>query len=388
MTKISNKIIPEPKLAKSSTKIEKLAELKDLAKLKKRVTVKIQKLAITKLEKLVKLENRVIVKLEELANTKLQKKSPKPKKPKKPKIPKEPKISKISKKPKTPKTPKISKKPKIPKIPKTLKIPKISKKPKAESYEVESYEVVKAVVGKKPVPLRLVEKSIYEKMKLMNTTDVFINKWQLQRIILALVAIFVSDFLLIFILKKPLIFALGGPVIGLVLYMLQHVSVNNRYKVYRFNRNLEFSKFARLIVPYLRQAKNGTSVYHIFSQMVHRIGDPIDRKLMQKLMIQITDHPSEIWPYLEFANSMSGTDFSITFMTLIYDISQGATDDNIIDELGKEVSQQLMDIISDIIEYKEKKFMMFPSLIVAPNMVLILGYMICIMIYQFKTLGL
>ena len=232
-----------------------------------------------------------------------------------------------------------------------------------------------------------VEKSTYEKMKLMNTSDKFIKNWQLQRILLSLIISVMVSFLIVFVFKQKLLFSIGGPVVGIIFYILKFVDVNSKYKVYKFNRNLEFSKFARLIVPYLRQAKNGTGIYQIFSQMVNRMENPIDRQLMQRLMLQITDHPSELWPYIEFANKMSGTDFSITFMTLIYDISQGATDDNIIDDLGKEVSQQLMDIIRDIIEFKQKKFMSFPTMIVAPNMVLILGYMICMMIYQFGNLG-
>ena len=73
-------------------------------------------------------------------------------------------------------------------------------------------------------------------------------------------------------------------------------------------------------------------------------------------------------------------------MTLIYDIAQGATDDSIVDELGKEVSAQLMDVIRDIVEFKQKRFNLFPSAIVAPNMILILGYMVCVMIYQFAQL--
>lgn len=232
-----------------------------------------------------------------------------------------------------------------------------------------------------------VEKSTYDKMKLMNTSDTFIKNWQLQRILLSVILSVMVSFLIVFVFKQKLLFSIGGPVVGIIFYILKFVDVNSKYKVYKFNRNLEFSKFARLIVPYLRQAKNGTGIYQIFNQMVNRMENPIDRKLMQKLMLQITDHPSELWPYIEFANKMSGTDFSITFMTLIFDISQGATDDNIIDDLGKEVSQQLMDIIRDIIEFKQRKFMSFPTMIVAPNMVLILGYMVSMMIYQFGNLG-
>ena len=261
-----------------------------------------------------------------------------------------------------------------------VKLPKLSKASKKSKSGVKNSE-------KKSFLIMSVEKSSYEKMKLMNTSDKFIKNWQLQRILLSLIISVMVSFLIVFVFKQKLLFSIGGPVVGIIFYILKFVDVNSKYKVYKFNRNLEFSKFARLIVPYLRQAKNGTGIYQIFSQMVNRMENPIDRQLMQRLMLQITDHPSELWPYIEFANKMSGTDFSITFMTLIYDISQGATDDNIIDDLGKEVSQQLMDIIRDIIEFKQKKFMSFPTMIVAPNMVLILGYMICMMIYQFGNLG-
>ena len=235
---------------------------------------------------------------------------------------------------------------------------------------------------KKPFIIRTLEESTYKKMKRMNTTDAFIEKWQRQRIILSVVIAAIIS-VIVLVLHKPLVFTLAGVVVGVIFYVLKHVNVNQKYRVYLFNRNLEFSKFARLIHPYLRQAKNGTSVYRIFNQLVKRMENPIDKNLMQTLMLQITDKPSMMEPYIEFANKMSATDFSVTFMTLIYDISQGATDDTIIDELGKEVSQQLMDIISDIIEFEENKFQMFPTMIVAPNMILIMGYMICMGIFQF-----
>ena len=232
---------------------------------------------------------------------------------------------------------------------------------------------------------KLVEKSTYEKMKTMNTSETFIKKWQRKRVFLSVGVVLLSLFMVIAFKTNPRVVP-AAFLVGLIIYFLKKLSVNRYYTAYKFNRNLEFSKFARLVVPYLRQAQKGASIYYIFSQMSGRLENPLDRQLLQKLMLEITDHPNDIKPYIDFAEKMSGTDFSITFMTLIYDIAQGATDDSIVDELGKEVSAQLMDVIRDIVEFKQKRFNLFPSAIVAPNMILILGYMVCVMIYQFAQL--
>ena len=232
---------------------------------------------------------------------------------------------------------------------------------------------------------KTIEKDIYTKMKAMNTSDSFIEKWQFSRFLTSAVILLFTLIAIAVFKMKPTMFA-AGVVISIVFYAIKGHSVKGYYTRYKFNRNLEFSKFARLVVPYLRQAKGGVSMYHIFGQMVNRLENPIDRHLLQRLMIQITDRPNDIEPYIEFAENMSGTDFSVTFMSLLYDISQGATDDNIVDNLGKEVSSQLMDVIKDIVEFKERKFSNFPTAIVAPNMILIIGYMICTMIYQFAKL--
>lgn len=250
---------------------------------------------------------------------------------------------------------------------------KVERKP-STPVKVESYTFSKTV-----------GKSVYTKMRAMDTSNAYINKWQFNRFMTsAIVAIFSLVAVAVMNLK-PIYFG-GGIVVALLLYLIKGRSVSGYYTRYKFNRNLEFAKFARLIVPLLKQMKDGVSIYSVFAQILPRLQSPIDRKLLQRLMIQITDRPNDIEPYIEFSRSMSGTDFSLTFMTLLYDVSQGATDDNIIENLGKEVSSQLMDVITDIIEFKKSKFTNFPTKIVAPNMILIIGFMVCMMIYQFSQM--
>lgn len=250
---------------------------------------------------------------------------------------------------------------------------KVERKP-STPVKVESYTFSKTV-----------GKSVYTKMRAMDTSNSYINKWQFNRFMTsAIVAIFSLVTVAVMNLK-PIYFG-GGIVVALLLYLIKGRSVSGYYTRYKFNRNLEFAKFARLIVPLLKQMKDGVSIYSVFAQILPRLQSPIDRKLLQRLMIQITDRPNDIEPYIEFSRSMSGTDFSLTFMTLLYDVSQGATDDNIIENLGKEVSSQLMDVITDIIEFKKSKFTNFPTKIVAPNMILIIGFMVCMMIYQFSQM--
>lgn len=224
----------------------------------------------------------------------------------------------------------------------------------------------------------------YYKLKQMNTSKKTIIKWQKNRCIVTLLLFSILGILAI--LMKPS-FIILAIFICLFFYFYHSVLVNKNYLAYKFERNLQFTKFARLVIPYLHQAKYGIGIYQILSQILPRMNSEDDKQLLRKLMVNTTNFPNSVNPFVDFAKKMSNTDFSITFMVILFDISQGAFDNRIINELGQEVTQQLMTAIDDIISYKQKKFMMFPTKLTMINFILIIGYLICILMYEITKLG-
>lgn len=232
--------------------------------------------------------------------------------------------------------------------------------------------------------LKSITETAYTLLRKMNRSDIDILLWQKRRLIL-FSSLLMFAILIAFLMNY--IIGLVFCIFVLLIYFYQELVIRKCYQKYRFERNLQFFKFARLVIPYLMQAKQGISIYQILSNMVRRIETQADQQLLSVLMTQITEQPESIQPYIKFANAMSDSDYAVTFMSVIFDISQGATDEQMIEELGKTVSIQLMQAIDEIITFKRKKFVMFPTKLTMINLILIIGYMVCALIDQINQFG-
>ena len=76
--------------------------------------------------------------------------------------------------------------------------------------------------------------------------------------------------------------------------------------------------------------------------------------------------------------------FLFLFMTTLYDYQQNTFDSSIIEELGKMASEQLFNGVDEIIEFKLRKFNMFPTKITMLSLIIVFGYMISTFINLFK----
>lgn len=224
----------------------------------------------------------------------------------------------------------------------------------------------------------------YDYLKAMSVGDREIRKWQKKHLLLSALVVFVFSIVGIAI-SKPIVIGVGFA-FALFFYYQQLLIIRQKFLVYQFEQNLQFSKFARLIIPYLYHTTDGHGIYQVFSEMLKRTNDETQKPL-RALMIEISESPNDIAPYLSFAKKMSDTDFSVTFMSLLYDISQGQTDSEVVHELAKEASHQLMRTIDDIIEFKKKKFNMFSTKLTMTNMVLMLGYLASVILEQINKIG-
>lgn len=265
--------------------------------------------------------------------------------------------------------------------------PKKKTKPKKQKNEKQARRNMYGVIVNKPSGfyMNFLSDDAYEKMKEMNTSDGFILKWQQQRVLYsALMGVFVI--LIGFYIKMPLI-ALFGPLLAFAWFFMKGKSIDQNYMVYKFNRALEFAKFTRLVVPYLRSDSNGGSesrVYTTLSAVVGRLDTKEDRQLLATLLYEMTQRPEDKQPYVDYAMKVGGTDFAITFMETIYDIRQGSANLNIVERLSRESNEQVQGLMKDIVRMKNKKLLMIATKATMPVMIIILGSIVAIAVQSFS----
>lgn len=169
---------------------------------------------------------------------------------------------------------------------------------------------------------------------------------------------------------------------------MRYKKIRSNYSTWKFQRHLQFSKFTRLLIPYLKQSKGQVSLYSVFNKILPRLEDEQDRNSLYKLMSEMSSKPSDIQPFIDYANRSSGTDMSVLFMSTIFDFQQSTFDTSVIDELGKIASEELINGIDEIINFKLRRFVFFPTKIVMSCFVIVIGFAIAVLISNLSQIQL
>lgn len=231
------------------------------------------------------------------------------------------------------------------------------------------------------------EKDLYRMLEEMGNTKRMIDKFQKKRVKQTLIMGIIGFFFGLFISTWCYLLAIVLPV---VFYRSKYKKVNRAYNAFKFERHLNFSKFMRLLIPYLKesQAQGGTSLYQVFRKILKRTENPVDANSLAKLMSEMTDLPNDIQPFTDFAMRSSGTDMSILFMQTIYDFQQSSYDTSVIDELGRIASAELQKGIDEIVAFKLKRFTFFPTKIAMSAFLIVMGYAVAVLVYNLSTISL
>ena len=232
---------------------------------------------------------------------------------------------------------------------------------------------------------KIAEPRLYALLREMGDTDKAIDKFQRKRVVLSLFVGLVAGGIFGILINQWL--WLVGLVLGFVIYKMQLKNVDRFYMGWKFQRQLNFSKFTRLVIPYLKASDGKASLYGTFNKILERTEDPADRQSLYQLMVEMADRPQDIEPFLDYAERASGTDMSHLFMSTIYDFQQSAFDTSVIDELGRMASEDMMNAVDEIIHMKLKRFMMFPTKVVMVSLVLVAGFAVSILVDNLKDLG-
>lgn len=225
---------------------------------------------------------------------------------------------------------------------------------------------------------KMAEDELYYKLREMGNPDSAIRKYQQNRFFQSL--LFAGLGLIFGLVMNNMLVVGGGVVLGIFMYISRLSTVRKMHNQWKFEREMAFSRFVRLLIPYLKQSGGNVSLYTTFNKMLGRLDDEADRESLYMLMGEIGDRPGDIQPFYDFAERSSGSDMAYLIMSTIYDFQESTTDTTVIDELGKMASEQMMDAIDEIIAFKIRRFGMFPTKVVMSSFILVIGLAVGIVI--------
>lgn len=222
---------------------------------------------------------------------------------------------------------------------------------------------------------QLLNNDLKEKLLEMGNSEVAIYNFQKKRLYLSILSVLSA---LVLIMIHQQFVGLGAIVLAVFMWFQQERKVKKMYQFFQFKKQLNFSKFMRLMIPYLLQEND--SLYSIFNRMYTRIEDQYIKKNLETLMVEMNEYPGVIAPYEQFAQRCSSSETAVLFMTTLFDFQQSSFDSSVIKELGQIASEELFTSIDDIAALKLKRFGMFPTKMTMGSFLITMGFIIGLII--------
>lgn len=223
----------------------------------------------------------------------------------------------------------------------------------------------------------LMENSYKSMLIEMGATDKVMYRIMRNRILQTL-ATFIIFSSLYFIFQTIFVFVVAAGLSGIIYYN-GFQQMKNKYILFSFEQELQFSKFARLIGPYLKKNGGNSPLYAIFNNVMPRLNEPMQKELYH-LMSEMVSNPSDIAPFISFAKRMGDSDFAVSFMTSLYDYQHSTNDLSVIDELVQIANDALMKNIDVVVQYKLRKYRYIPTLFTVSIIFVLMGFFVAMFI--------
>jgi hypothetical protein len=221
---------------------------------------------------------------------------------------------------------------------------------------------------------RIAEHDLYQMLQEMGLNEERFVKFQKKRFTLSLLMFIPFIFFSIFFNKWLFIAGVG---VGVFVWTNEYNRATKFYRNFQFEKQLDFSKFMRMLIPYLLQS--GATLYSVFNRMLGRLDEGHVKRCLERLLIEMNEQPNSEEPFKKFAIDASGTDSAVLFMTTLYDFQQNTFDHSIITELGQMASEELFEGVDDIIAYKLRKFVMYPTKLTMASFLITAGYAVAML---------
>lgn len=230
----------------------------------------------------------------------------------------------------------------------------------------------------------LMEPSYRQMMINMGATDADMDRIMKKRLLKALAVFFI--FTLAYFVIKIIWILLAAVLLSLLIYFNEVRQMGSRHRVFKFEQELEFSKFARLIGPYLKKNNGNMPLYAVFNKVLPRLSEPMQKEVY-RFMSEMVTTPNNVTPFIEFSKRMGNSDFSYSFMIALYDYQSTTNDITVIDDLVIMANTALMDKVDEIIRYKLSKFKFVPTIFTASCMIILLGFFVAMFIDSGQQVG-
>lgn len=249
-----------------------------------------------------------------------------------------------------------------------------------ENFEVIEEKTKHKKQVRKSIYLKTLNNKNYDAFKKMGYSDTQVISYQKGTITQSLVFGALGFVAGTIIFKSPKISLIAFLVVAIFMFYVKTKAIQDVYTSYRFERELQFAKFTRILTPYLVQLKQGKSLYGMLNKVLPRLDNEKDKRLLRKLMKDMTDHPNSVRPFTDFSESFSGSDAAVVFMSAVFDMKTGSTDEEVVLELSKEANEELIKKIREIRTYKVKKFAMGSTKTTLTAMFLLFGEIIALIL--------
>lgn len=170
-------------------------------------------------------------------------------------------------------------------------------------------------------------------------------------------------------------------VMAFITYKSKYYRIDSEYKNNRYNQQISFSMFARLIDTYLG---SGKSQYSIFSRIMDRLRTDKSKASLAKLLSRLQDNSDDKSAYQEFAKEMSGTNNAMSFMMSLYYSQYSPNDQTVIKELSQMAIKEVFEAIAEIVDIKSNQVEKFGRFFLMVSFILLLGILLAIAIMYFQ----
>lgn len=172
-------------------------------------------------------------------------------------------------------------------------------------------------------------------------------------------------------------------ILSFIMYKSRYRRILSEYKNARYNQQISFSMFSRLIDTYLDSTQ---SLYVVFTKILGRLTTKESKRSLTKLMSRMQDNNEDQEAFREFSNEMSATNSSMNFMMTLYYSQFAPKDKTVIKELSQMAVKEVFDSIKEIVEIKSNRVEKCGILFLVVSFLVLVCIVMAMTISVFKTM--
>lgn len=202
-------------------------------------------------------------------------------------------------------------------------------------------------------------------------------------------------FLLIALMTGKTLFVIGCIVAPILTWIAFGVVIKASYTNFTIHQQFMFDILMSVLSPYLyemnkanansKSGQGSVSMNAILGQVAHRIDDKRTKHSVSTLGIDVRHNPHSFAPYKRFAREFSTSPMAYMFMSSVYHMANGSTDDSAIRYLNRSSMHDLLKQIELIKNQKLKRFFTPPIIMFMDWFLLVFGYFLLFTVEMFKS---